>query len=263
MSIISTILGSGTVSQVCNAITLAEVSANMAKNIPKRKKILNWLKPSLKIAVFGSSGSGKSSFLGSLKGAYYNGESSRYTETVTYRLPNGRRLIFYDCPCQPSYRGERTQIKSEILKGKFHAIINVVCFGYNETDTMKIDDIFDKNWEVRAQFLEENKKIELEQLKEWIEDIYSTSKIKWLLTLINKEDLWKDNIENVISYYQNGAYHQIIVGIEKACKLHVNSYCSKMALFRGRTTRNNFSEKDKLERHRELIESISQYISKS
>lgn len=263
MSIFSTIFGSETVSQVCNAITLAEVSANMGKTIPKRKKIFNWLKPALKIAVYGSSGSGKSSFLGSLKGSYYDGESSRFTETVKYRLPNGRMLVFYDCPGQPSYRSERTRIKSEILKGKFHAVINVVCFGFNETNTMNINDIFDRNGEVRTQFLEENRKIELEQLKEWIGDIDATSKIKWLLTLVNKEDLWTGNNENVISYYQRGEYHQIIEGMEKACKLHVNFYCSKMALFRGRPMINNFSEKDKLDRHRELIENISQYIAKS
>lgn len=248
-------------SAACNAITITDASIKLGKNIRKSRYLANYLKPALKIAVFGSSGSGKSCFLGMLKGVRYDGESTRYTEIIKYTLPDGRRLHFYDCPGQPSYRDQRTAIKREILKGKFHAIINVVCYGYNETATMTVKPL-DNEGNIRHKFLEENRKIELDQLQEWISDITADSKIKWILTLINKEDIWKNDHEEVHSYYASQEYRKLFEGVSRVCPVHTLPYCSIMALFAGKPMMQYFTEKDKIARHVALIENISHYIKK-
>ena len=194
-----------------------------------------------------------------LKGKLYQGETSRFTEVVKYRLPNGRLLHFYDCQGQVSYREERTKIKSDILNGEFHAIINVVCYGYNETANMNLR-IFDRNGNVDEKYLQENRKIELQQLKEWIDDLYANSKIKWILTLINKEDIWKSRIDEVTYYYSEGEYAQIMRAMNRACKVHLKSYCSKISPFGERPMMLQFSERDKIDRHIEFIDNICKYI---
>lgn len=226
------------------------------------KYYLNRIKPPLKIAVFGSSGSGKSSFLSMLKGVRYEGESTRYTEVIKYTLPDGRRLRFYDCPGQTSYRSERTLLKTAILEGKFHAIINVVCYGYNETSNMEVK-VFNSDGNIRNQFLEENREFELEQLNEWIGDITASSKLKWILTLINKEDIWNHQKEEVLSYYKSQTYSKLFEGISKVCPVHTLTYCSVMDLFAGKPMMQYFTEKDKINRHISLIDNLCRYIQKS
>lgn len=262
MSIFSSIFGSEVVSQACNVLTVVDTTTKVGKTFSKRKKLINWIKFPIKIAVYGSSGSGKSSFLASIKGSFYEGNTTRGTQVIKYRLPNGRLIHFYDSPGQTSYRSERNQIKNKILNREFHAIINVVCFGYNESEGMKMK-IFDKNDKVDEKYLEENRRLELEHLREWVDDIDVSSKLKWILTIINKEDIWSAESGQVLTYYSESEYYRLLEKLERVCKLHIMPYCSKIALFGGRPMTIGFEEKDKIERHRDLIENIIQYIEKS
>ena len=259
MDPVSSILSSQIVSQACNAITLTDATLKLGRNVSRTRFWFNNCRPALKIAVFGSSGSGKSSFLGMLNKNQYDGSSTRSLDIVKFTLPNGRRIHFYDCPGQVSYRSERNAVKTDILKGKFHAIINVVCFGYNETDQMSVK-VFDDKGNIRPEFLETNRKIELDHLKEWIYDIDAKSKIKWILTLINKEDIWSCDTEIVHAYYKEGEYAQIIKEMSKPCPFHILSCCSKISLFGGKPMLIQFSDREKKLRYYELLHHISQFI---
>lgn len=262
MDPITPILSSPIVSQASTALTLADVTVKLGKSINRPRFLFNLCRPALRIAVFGSSGSGKSSFLGLIKGKHYDGESTRYREVVKFTLPNGRRIHFHDCPGQVSYRSERTALKNEISNGKFHAIINVVCFGYNETANMSVK-IFDGKGNIKPEFMENNMKLELDQLKEWIYDINIKSKIKWILTLINKEDIWRGDSEKVNAYYESGEYAGIINELNRICKLHILPFCSKISPFGGQPMVLRFSDRDKFARCEELIANIIQFIEKN
>lgn len=156
----------------------------------------------MKIAVLGESGSGKSCFLNSFGGKAYTGESTRFIESFKYTLQDGRRVEFFDCPGQASYKNERQKIKTRILNGHFDAIINVVCFGYNESEGTNVKIFKSGTTEVAQKYLEDNRKFELRQLKEWIDDITGQTNIKLIITLINKADVWFDEETEVLEYYK-------------------------------------------------------------
>lgn len=249
-------------SSVCNALTLTDTSMKLAKSVSNTKYLFNSLRPSLKIAVFGSSGSGKSSFLSNIYGRPYDGESTQFTKIISYQLPNGRRIKFYDCPGQKSYVNERQKIKKQIMNGKYHAIINVVCYGYNITGSAKVK-VIGPDGLVRPQFLEDNKRVELDQLKEWIGDINTDTKIKWILTLVNKIDLWKDIEEDVKEYYSNSEYSRQFDGLNRFCKIHTNYYCSIIDGFADMAIQLKITEKDKYKLHEDLIFNIENFINTS
>jgi GTP-binding protein EngB required for normal cell division len=249
------------IEEISTAVTTAELVTKVAQKVSKLKRFFNYLRHPVKIAVFGYSGSGKTCFLNVLQGKMYYGGTTRETKTIKFCLSNGRRVVFYDCPGQTSYKIERQTVKEKIMQGKFHAIINVVCYGYNETENQGVT-IFDSGSNtVKAQYLKDNLKLELEQLSQWVNDITAHSKIKWILTLVNKMDVWYDDQKEAIEYYQKGEYAQCFKGIERLCNLHVISYCSLIAPFGGKPMKLSISEKEKLQKQRELIENIQNFIS--
>jgi hypothetical protein len=78
------------------------------------------------------------------------------------------------------------------MQGKFHAIINVVCYGYNETENQGVT-IFDSGSNtVKAQYLKDNLKLELEQLNQWVNDITAHSKINLKSATIRNLQTKKD-----------------------------------------------------------------------
>lgn len=249
------------VSGICNVLTITDASIKVAKTISKPKYWLNRLKPRFKVAVFGESGAGKSCFLGMLLGKAYDGGTTRHNEQVDYTLPNGRRLRFYDCPGQRSLKDQRQQIRKQIINGRFQAIINVVCFGYQENETTRVK-IFDKSTNsVSDKYLADNRKRELEQLKEWAGDINHECKLKWILTLCNKADVWHEIKDEVLDYYtEKSEYTDCLLGIERHCHVHVLEYCSMLSPFGGEPMVMHISEKDKIKMHLALIENLTRYI---
>ncbi len=253
------------ISEICNAITLADAATKIAKGVPKYKYQFNrFFRPPLKIAVLGESGNGKSCFLSVLTGKNYTGESTRYNQIVKYILPNGRRVHFIDCPGQKLYHGQRLDVKRDILNGKYHAIINVVCYGYNESEGTAISIFKSGTDEIKDNYLSNNIKFELDRLTEWVPDIKAQSKVKWVLTLINKADVWFDSAETekkIINYYTAGAYYDVLKQLLGFCELHVLPYCSTISPFGGKSMLLHISETDKKKLHLNVIKNITDFIS--
>ena len=248
------------ISEICNAITLADTAQKIGKGISKWEYYLNRFRKPLRIAVLGESGSGKSCFLNSFGGKEYSGESTRFIEPFIYILPTGQRIEFFDCPGQATYRNERQKIKTRILNGHFHAIINVVCYGYNESEGTNVKVFRTGTDEVAQKYLTDNRKFEIRQLKEWIDDINSQTKLRWILTLINKADVWYEEEDEVMNYYKNGEYSQLFNGIERFCTLHYIPYCSTISPFGGKPMILHISENDKRKLHFNVVKSIQQFI---
>lgn len=249
------------ISEICNAITLAETAVKIAKDVPKYRYFYNrFFRKPLRIAVFGESGSGKSCFLNAFGGKEYTGESTRFIESFIFTLPCGQRIKFFDCPGQATYRNERQKIKTQILNGNFHAIINVVCYGYNESEGTNVKIFRAGTDEVAQKYLTDNRQFEIRQLKEWIDDITSQTHLKWILTLINKADVWYDEEKEVMEYYKNGEYANQFKGIDRFCTLHSLPYCSTISPFGGKPMILHISETDKKKLHFNVVKSIQKFI---
>lgn len=248
------------VGELGEVLTIGEIALKTLSRVSKSKYYFNYFKPALRIAVLGESGGGKSSFLSMLLGKEYENDSTRYNKTIHITLPNGRRIVFTDCPGQKSYRQERQKIKEKILAGKYHAIINVVCYGYNETSSSKIKMFDSGTSNVKESYLSENRKRELNQLTEWIDDINIRSKLKWVLTVINKADVWAENHDDVIEYYQNGEYGKVMNQINPVCQHHILPYCSIISPFGGEPMVLRISEKNKRALHESLLANLQDFI---
>lgn len=86
-------------------------------------------------------------------------------------------------------------------------IINVVCYGYHEYATGK-DYAFTVKGELKRRYLSDNRKLEIEQLKEWTEILCGHDVAYKLITIITKADLWWDKQKEVIEYYKEGDYYK-------------------------------------------------------
>lgn len=113
---------------------------------------------------------------------------------------------------------------------------------------------------VKESYLAENLTREIEQLKEWIDDINTRSKLKWILTVINKADVWVENYGEVIEYYQSGHYGSIMNPINNICQHHILPYCSIISPFGGEPVVLRISEKNKLALHESLLANIQDFI---
>ncbi len=241
------------------------VKTSSGKSFLRRSK--NFLRNCLgsyKIAVYGYSGSGKSSFLHVLKYGVtspYNAGSTRHIKKVKLTLPHGRRVIFYDSPGQELSDTYRREIKKKIIKGKIDAIINVVCFGYNEIESSNLNP-FDNQGNVRTSYLEEMRNRELDQLEEWHKDIDHKCRLKWLLTLVNKADIWWHKREDVNGYYENNNsnYGQKIHELSRLFSIHTIQYCSRFSRFGGKDMPMQIDDTDKWDMQSKLLQEIEYLI---
>lgn len=242
-------------SALYSAFRISGIALGALNNSGKIKRALKVFLPAIKVAVYGESGSGKSSFLSALSGSGFSGETTRDIEYVKYRLPDGRRVVFYDCPGQKSYSFVRRLVKKDIINRKFDGIINVVCYGYNESSATNIN-MFETGTEnkVKESYLEQNRRLEIEQLNEWAEDITSDTGIKWIITLINKADVWTKEAEAVSRHYGEGDYAGYFQGLSKMnCYHHLVPYCSAMERFGGKPMTMNIDQSDKEKMHMNFV----------
>jgi hypothetical protein len=83
----------------------------------------------------------------------------------------------------------------------------------------------------------EKKKLEIDYLKKIAENIKNTNQKFWMLTLVNKQDLWWDRKVEVNDYYKTGEYNKIVEEIfkSKGTGNFVHEYISS-ALFNSNFT---------------------------
>ena len=148
-------------SDIASIITISDFALKTLSKVSKFRYTCNYVKPIIKIAIFGESGAGKSALLSMLVKKDFKPDSTRFNEKFRTTLPNGRRIEFTDCPGQKSYHQERQVIKEDIIKGKYDAIINVVCYGYNESSSSSIDMFDNDTNSVKTSYLESNRDNEL------------------------------------------------------------------------------------------------------
>jgi len=219
-----------TIGAISSAVTIAEQKNKINKNI---SKILHFVKNgTCRIIVFGAGGTGKTT----LSKILSNNEVSDFTYNETpniekVKLDSDVYGHFLVAPGQER-RVERywPELFRKLSNNKITGIINVVSSGYHSIEignnSYKTTTYYDKERE--NHFLEDyltlKKETELEYLKKISEHIKSTEHKFWMFTLVNKQDLWWDNKEDVQSSYTNGKYNEVIESIFKAKALIIHKH---------------------------------------
>jgi hypothetical protein len=167
------------------------------------------------VLLCGTSGAGKSQFIRS----FQDGVSTPIPTTERTRgwrrakvTKDKRRFELLDTPGQIGEGPIRRKAHLEALKAKRFGIINVVANGYHEGTASEGSAIAHtgSEYQVRPEFLAQNLEVEIENLAEWSVELMDA---KWLITLVNKADLWwhPDTRESVLNHYSgNGAYGKIL-----------------------------------------------------
>lgn len=219
-----------------------------------------------KIAVYGDSGVGKTQFLRTLTGKNsYNlvKERTRDVKRHSMTLRTGRKIMLIDMPGHASSKRYRDEVLNEITRGKIEGLINIVNYGYQDSELLQEDpsSVFKVgSYEVKQEFLNENRKREIQRTQEFVERIGPDVKLKWIITVINKADVWHKNRQEVENYYMNGEYNKTIEPLVKACSLKVRRFCSVITPFGNRDMILSYSENDKYKDYDNLISLLEEIL---
>ncbi|TAE16087.1 MAG: hypothetical protein EAZ95_07990 [Bacteroidetes bacterium] len=190
----------------------AEIGIDKQNLLNKLLKGLGILKDKKqKILVLGCAGVGKTHFIKSLFDADANLTSYLPTDfTEEYSLIIDKMPItFVDTAGQRERKKTRKKtLMSEA--GNIVGIINVVSYGYHEVEVHESEPTFE-NGKVHEGFLNDTLLKELVYLKEWVQFTQFTN-AKWVITLVNKMDIWKPDSKKIQKYYSspNGTYKKEI-----------------------------------------------------
>jgi len=204
-----------------------------------------------KIAVFGISGAGKSQFINSLGDTLEIPKRTIITDKYRYDLDKFP-IEFFDTPGHSARQQERKKVLTDIIKDKFIGIINVVSYGYEENPDAELDIVFDSNKRVKDSFLSANRSAELERISEWLPSI-ETTKVKWVVNLVNKADIWWENQTEVNKYYSEGHFDKAIKSINNTISVFHIPYCSIIQPYFETNTSGKFGEIDKIGLHKNFL----------
>ncbi len=177
-----------------------------------------------KIVVFGISGAGKSQFINSLRKILQIPERTITSDKVKYDIAEFP-IVFIDTPGHSARALDRQKQVKDILKNGVEGLINVVSFGYEENPEAELDTIFDNKGMVKESFLKLNRRAEIERLEEWLPWMHP-SECTWIITLVNKADLWWASEKQVNDHYSNGDYGHAFSAIDKFSDVLTIPYCS-------------------------------------
>ena len=184
-----------------------------------------------KFLILGSSGTGKSNFIDSLRNLVP--PTIHYLNRTQFPRKHAIRLSrqpfrFIDTPGQEVHEARRMREIRSALKSGVAGIINVVSYGYHEGPASK-REVFNRH-SVKKSFLIERRDVEKALLGEWKILLGTPDITKCLITLVNKADLWWDKSETVLKYYNRGIYYQAL-GSAKSLNPVVLPYCSVVHRF--------------------------------
>lgn len=214
-----------------------------------------------KVLVLGVSGSGKTQFLNSFFGKPMLNDNRTYVpENKYFYFENGRKIQFVDLPGHATHQLARKKYIDEITKNKIKGIINVVNYGYNDAEVNNADVFKAGENEIKDAYLKDNRKNELNQLKEWLGRIHSESKPEWIITIVNKADIWYDKKDEVMNYYESGDYGIEFIEVKRVTNHYIFQYSSVINPFGGRPMTIIMSERTKNEMQKHLKESLLRLI---
>lgn len=221
------------------------------------------------VIVYGATGVGKTEFCRSL--LERNLELTESPRTVLHQieilvLKDGHKIKLYDLPGHVSYKANRDRVIELMAKQKVYGIINVVSYGYHEVQnaqnlkTFKVsngEDVLN----IDTQFQKDNLQREYEQAKEWRTGANLPCNLGWIITVVNKADIWFNKRDEILDYYQkDGNYSKSIFGDFSTRVRYVYPYCSIISPFCKKPMLLELGERTKLEMHNKLKDDLLRLI---
>ena len=251
---------------VTGVATVVDAVSLVDKNTNRFRFYFNkYFKRRINVLVYGDSGVGKTQFLLTLTGknSYTAPLRTRHLEHHDFMLWSGRRIRLIDTPGHKTSVLIRGQALDEMTKGTVDGIINLVDYGYQDSEQLQDDP--DKAFkvgtsDVKEEYLKENRRLEKERTQEIISRINGNVKPKWFITLINKADIWNDKRSEVISYYEAGEFNTIMEHLEHATNVTTCAFCSVITPFGNKPMQISYGERDKRADYDNLIRTIEEFV---
>jgi hypothetical protein len=214
----------GWIEPVSTAVTAASLAGEMAKSsgfVKKHAKRILYLLQNGKavIPVFGAGGAGKSTAGKILTGTDPLDVAQMYEEDwlmkpvkLTEDVP-GQLLI---APGQiERIEPHWPRLMRSVAEGRSFGVINVVAYGHHTfmLPSYREHGVY-RDGDTEAQFLtrytEHRRAVEVEVLKKLLEGLSTAGHPFWMVTLVNKQDLWWASRDEVRRSYAEGEYGQQI-----------------------------------------------------
>lgn len=251
-------------------ITVAQLAEEVNKFPTAVRKLCVWTRktfsPHAVVLVYGESGAGKTQFLSKL--CHVNNSEAddipartRDFHVYQLQLPDGHIIDFIDIPGHKTYKNIREKVRNQIQNGEICGLINIVAYGYLFTNEVDISTVFKGcSSEVKSTYIKDNLKKEINQISEWKDCIGTKSSVDWVLTIVNKADIWFEQKDDAMEYYTEGAYYKAISELHHSCSLHVMPCCSIINLFGGRPMKVCIGDKEKHEFFAEIRDSLTNLV---
>ena len=239
-SMVATLTSSGAVDVA--AKTAGGAAVQVVANSTLRKQLRAFLRRKRTVLVLGASGSGKTQMIASLAAhAGLVDEVSRQLGRTTKDesikvIVDATKFVFVDTPGQKEDPTHRAKAIDDALakagrKPKIR-VINVVSHGWNEAMTPSSHVLVAGGGAVRPDFLIEQREREITSVRRWADRLLDPAKTKWMMTVVNKADLWWDDRDAVLSHYSNGDYDAVFKEYSARLVSHeVVPYCSILRQF--------------------------------
>lgn len=242
------------------AVEAAAKLYRLAEDEKLVKRVTNFFKRKEKIIVLGSTGSGKTNLLNSLEVAAALVEPiSATTRTQTNErrqvIVNERPFFVIDTPGQVAHSSHRQGVYREAMANPPVRVINVVSYGYHEYASGSSEAI---DGEIaRTEWLERHRENELVAMREWLQLLGNRDTAAWVLTAVTKADLWWDEQDDVLDYYNAGPYAAELKRQDPGLKHSVLPYCSVLHRFYGQAAlAGTFDDQDRLETTRHFLQQL-------
>ena len=209
-------------------IDIAKGATNVINNREKWRNSLNnfWSRvrdKHLRIPVFGAGGSGKSTFSKAIVSNDPYNVAEPYQESLGIEIKKLDGPVPGDIVVAP---GQTRRIKSQwselyelLREQKAPGFCNVVSYGYHNFEFFKSDDLDlgedATPTDILDAFLENRREKEINALKELLDSLKDFKGFTWMITIINKQDIWWSQRDLVKEYYVDGEYAEIILEFEK------------------------------------------------
>jgi hypothetical protein len=207
-----------------SAITVADLGVKLAKSSGVLRRntqriIYAVTKGNVYIPIFGCGGAGKTTAAKILGGTDPLELSAPYEESwrvepvkLTGDVPG--QILAAPGQIDKTERHWPELYKNVITKRNV-GIINVVSYGYHSLKISKYEEhkAFKagmKENDFLEKYIEERRDLEISFLNTLLDSISASSGPLWMITLVNKQDLWRDDGEDVKNHYTQGAYNDRI-----------------------------------------------------
>lgn len=194
----------------------AEKSGLVAKNFAR---IMYWLKNGKTVLpVFGAGGVGKST-IGTLILDESHRVHGKYDESLRVEELDLDKTIPARILVAPGQSGRVDYhwpaLFAAILKGEAVGIINVVAYGYHSLGIQHMAEHSefrpgDTTESFVARYADKRREEEIILLDRLLSALQTNKNRLWMITVVNKQDLWFHDRAAVKAHYENGRYAQLV-----------------------------------------------------